>query len=240
VTIMANRAAAAKSQLKQYRGPLTPAGIAKGMNAARRNSARLASDARLLFENKRYASAFSLAVLAIEEAGKEPVLRGMAASGDGVLKKAWRDYRTHTEKNALWLLLGKLFDGARRAKDFLSMFVPNGPHTFALEQMKQLSLYTDCIREGQWSNPEEVITENLAKFMVKTAEIFSQSREIKTEEVELWVQYMKPVWASNDGSREQALIEWDKEIRRRGLAEKSNKMTMETFFVDGVPLPKDL
>src|SRR6266852_7957358 len=54
-----------KPQLKQYRGPLSSSEIAEGMNVARQNAARLVKDARLLFDNKSYASAVALSILAI-------------------------------------------------------------------------------------------------------------------------------------------------------------------------------
>ncbi|HEX3352981.1 MAG TPA: hypothetical protein VHS34_09180, partial [Terriglobales bacterium] len=69
----------------------------------------------------------------------------------------------------------------------------------------------------------------------KIAEGFSQGRETTTEEIDLWIQYMKPAWHASDGSREKALFEWDKEMRRRGLAK--NTMTLEQFFVEGVRPP---
>jgi AbiV family abortive infection protein len=70
------------------------------MNCANSNAERLLNDAELLYENGRYASAVGLAVLAVEEAGKEAMLRSLAlARNANELKEAWRDYRTHTSKN---------------------------------------------------------------------------------------------------------------------------------------------
>jgi ABC-type branched-subunit amino acid transport system substrate-binding protein len=53
-----------------YRGALSAAQIAAGMNAALRNARRLVKDARVLVETGAFPSAASLAILAIEEAGK--------------------------------------------------------------------------------------------------------------------------------------------------------------------------
>ena len=47
---------------------------------------------------------------------------------------------------------------------------------------------------------------------------------------------MKPAWHAT-GLREKALFEWDKEMRRRGLAK--NTMTLEQFFVEGIRPPKE-
>lgn len=207
---------------------------------ARKNSARLAKDARLLFDNERYASAVALSILAIEEAGKDPVLRGLAVARDGgELKKAWGDYRSHTKKNVLWPLMDKVLKGARRVDDFLPMFDPDADHPFILDQLKQISFYTDCLGQRHWSVPENIATKEGAESLVKIAEIHSQCRETTTEEIDLWIQYMKPVWHGTDVSRDQALIEWDKEMRHRGLVKESNTTTMEQFFGEGVGPPKE-
>ncbi|PDT50911.1 MULTISPECIES: AbiV family abortive infection protein [Sinorhizobium] len=80
---------------EQYKGRSSAAEIAYGMNAAARNAKRLIHDAELLFENGRYPTALSIAILAIEEAGKISILRGLSvAPDDKTLIAAWRDYRT--------------------------------------------------------------------------------------------------------------------------------------------------
>ncbi|MGO9443345.1 MAG: AbiV family abortive infection protein [Thiobacillaceae bacterium] len=219
---------------EQYRGRLTSAEIAEGMNVARQNAVRLAKDARLLFENKRCASALALAILSIEEAGKEAVLRGLAvASDDRELIERWKDYRSHTKKNAHWTLLGMVSKGARRLDDFLPMFYPNAGHTELLDNLKQLCLYTDSFRKGVWSVPERVIPSNVVRALVHVAEILCQTRQITTEEIELWIQYMKPVWNS-PVKRDKALIEFDKEMRRRGLIPAGSAMSMEDFVTKGL------
>ncbi|WP_429506530.1 AbiV family abortive infection protein [Pseudomonas moraviensis] len=61
------------------------------MNAALRNAARLAKDARLLIDADRLPSAVSLAILCIEEAGKISILRSLAfAENEQDLKTEWR------------------------------------------------------------------------------------------------------------------------------------------------------
>ena len=88
-----------------YRGRLSPRQVAEGMNAASRNAVRLLKDAEILFEAKRYPSAAALAALAIEEAGKLPILRALAVAQDGSeVKEGWKQYRSHQTKNVLWLM----------------------------------------------------------------------------------------------------------------------------------------
>jgi len=187
-----------------------------------------------LLENQRYASALALAVLSIEETGKDPVLRGLCVASDAKqLRERWKDYRSHTSKNALWPLLYLLQKGARRAEDFLPMFEPDADHPRMLETVKQISLYTDTFKKGLWSLPEQKITPELAKSMVLLAEIFSNTRETTIQEIELWILYMKPVWSGPDAERDKAQIEWDKEMRRTGLIKEEDALSLEKFFAEG-------
>jgi hypothetical protein len=85
--------------LKQFRGRLTNAQIAQGMTAAMMNAWRLASDASILLESKRFPSAASLAVLSIEESGKSSILRAMSvARTEKEVTDLWRDFRSHRVK----------------------------------------------------------------------------------------------------------------------------------------------
>ena len=95
-------------KLNQYKDKLSPAQLAEGINAALGNAKRLAEDAVLLLQAKRYPSAASLAILSVEESGKISILRALALARDGdAVKDSWRDYRSHTKKNAIWLLASR-------------------------------------------------------------------------------------------------------------------------------------
>jgi AbiV family abortive infection protein len=222
----------------QYCGPLTPAEIAAGMNAARENAARLSNDARLLFENERYASSLALAILAVEESGKESVLRGLAAAAsDAEVQKAWRSYRSHTSKNAHWAMFNYFFKGARKLGDFLPVFESGAEHTHTLDRAKQLSIYTDMSKKGFWAKPTKIVTKGMAEGILNIAEMLSKGREVSCEEMELWAEYLKPVWRISNGARQTALIGWDKEMRKRGLT-PADTITMEEFVTVGIQLPQ--
>ena len=118
-----NDAMARKKAIKQYKGKLSPEKVAAEMNAAARNAKRLLDDANLLFASKRYPGACSLAILAIEEAGKLTQLRGIAIAPDErLLKNAWRDYRDHLAKNAHWIIIQLVAQGARTLDDLHPIF----------------------------------------------------------------------------------------------------------------------
>jgi AbiV family abortive infection protein len=164
-----------KKQLDKYKGELSPEQIAEGMNAASDNAARLIEDANLLLERGRFPSAASLAILAIEEAGKVPILRGLALSKDDKeIASHWREYRSHTKKNVLWLLPQLVARGARRLDDFRPLFDEDSDHPFILDQVKQISFYTDCLGDAHWSIPHDVIDESLAMMLLQIARIFSR------------------------------------------------------------------
>jgi len=89
--------------------------VAEGINAACQNAKRLADDAEILLKNKRYPSAASLAILSIEESGKVSILRGLSvAKNSDDLKESWQEYRSHTKKNAAWIIADLLESGARK------------------------------------------------------------------------------------------------------------------------------
>ena len=67
-------------KLDQYTCTLSADQVAGGMNAALRNAKRLADDAAILLDNKRFCSATALAILSIEESGKLSVLRMLATA----------------------------------------------------------------------------------------------------------------------------------------------------------------
>jgi len=125
--------------------------------------------------------------------------------------------------------------GARKLDDFLPMFEPNAEHPQLLDAIKQISLYTDSFKKGHWSVPEKLVEKSFAQYLVKIAELFSKSREVSTEEIELWIEYLKPVWKSTP-RREKALIEFDKELRRRGLIAADSAMTMEALITTGIQI----
>ena len=208
-----------KRPLALFAGRLSPAKIAEGINAAERNAKRLAQDARFLLEAKRFPSAAALAILAIEEAGKAHVLRGMSvAKTDDEVKKTWKEFRSHTRKNVLWILREMIQGGARKLDDFGPMFDPESDHPYILDQLKQLSFYTDCVGKGKWAEPASVIKEELAQSYVGIAEQLASEHLVTAQEIELWVKHMGPVQKSSPAWFKKAFENYYAELQERGLA----------------------
>ncbi|HUV75179.1 MAG TPA: AbiV family abortive infection protein [Dehalococcoidales bacterium] len=215
-----------KKRLDSYEGKLNNKQVADGINASRRNARRLVEDAQILLESDRYPTAASLAIFSIEESGKEHIIRGMAITEtDDEVLQHWKDYRSHTKKNIMWVLPQLVMEGARHLDDFRSLFESTAEHPYILEQVKQIGFYTDCLGKANWSEPMEVIDKDLATMLVQTAKIFLKKGEITTNEIELWVKHLGPVKNGDFSQQKEALLHWYAEMQELGLATKGEKLT---------------
>ncbi|AGW13836.1 AbiV family abortive infection protein [Megalodesulfovibrio gigas] len=228
--------------LSPYRGELSPEDVAKGMECVIDNAKRLANDARILFDAGRYPSSCALAILSIEEIGKLSILRRIALGGDDdSIKAIWREFSSHTDKNFMWMFLTMALSGARKLADFRKLF--NRSNAKLLNNIKSMSLYSGCYGRKHWSNPHEVVDKELAIFLLKTAELLSTSNKRcpSVREVQLWIEYMQPVWNTDYESQTNALAKWHQALTEEGLAE-DGKYKMDDFVKNGVvtPFGKDL
>lgn len=155
-----------------YRGCLLDEQLLEGVVTISQNAEELLSDARLLFENGRYARAASLAVLALEESFKRlmlfmyPLIRE-DRQGQKEFWKVWRDHKVKSSTPATApFLLGQI-DKARRAE----LTEVLGRWAVAL---KQRGLYADCCEssgEPAWSLPSAAVDE--AQTAIEMAAAFS-------------------------------------------------------------------
>jgi AbiV family abortive infection protein len=221
--------------LSPYRGVLTIKQVATGMNAATNNSRRLAQDARLLLDNKRWPTAASVAALSIEESGKVVILRRFLTAKSDEIKGLWKEYRTHTKKNINWIFPELVSKGARRLEDFNPMFDSASDHPEVLDATKQIGFYTDCLGNARWSLPSEVVDEALAKSLVTAAEVLSPGRNISVRELELWVEYLGPVWDKNPDWMKQALVNWYGALQAEGLVPPGPNL-MQDFVKEGLTI----
>jgi AbiV family abortive infection protein len=207
------------SNLQQYRGSLNAGQVSNGINAAARNCRRLIDDSKLLLGNQRYPSAASLAILAIEEAGKVSILREVALEKTPEERaKAWRRYRSHTKKNVAWILPQLVAEGAKRLKDLRPLFDEKSEHPRILDDVKQVGFYTDCLGKAHWSEPAVVVDEALARELVSIAEVLKPTAEVTTREIELWIKHVGPAWRGPMEWMKKALLNWRAEMVEEGLA----------------------
>ena len=198
-----------KARATKYRGELTAAQIADGMNAARRNARRLADDAKLLLDAGSYPTAAALAALSVEESGKSSVLRGLAlAPTAAARRRAWKEYQSHRSKNAAWILPQLVARGARDLDSLRLATDSSADHTALLDQIKQLGLYTDCLGHAHWSEPADVINESLASSLVGIADLLVNAEIVSEREMALWVEHMRPNSGAPLDQMRAALLNW--------------------------------
>lgn len=223
-----------KNILSLYRGPLLPAQAAAGMAVAARNAKRLADDAQLLLEAKRFATAASLAILALEEHGKSSIIRGLvAATSEQMIADGWRAYRKHTAKNFMALMPALVAQGARRLAQFRSLFTKEADAERAIyDVVKQLGFYTDCCGAAHWSAPNEVIDGALASKLVAIARALTGvENNVTVRELELWAEHMR------NGMTRDNLLRWSAAMVAEGFKTAEYLTEMSDFVADtDVPL----
>lgn len=206
---------------KAYRGYLNSKQIAQGMNAAEQNARRLLDDACLLLANQRIPSALALTILSIEELGKTAILRQISIStSDKELKEQWNRFSDHREKNLHWLTLELINKGARQWQDFAPMTDKNSNHSYKLDKLKQISLYTDCIGDGNWLIPEDVVDKEFVESLIQVAKVLSVRSEHSELEIDLWIKHLGPVPNQSQEQQTEALYNWFNEMQTQGLIEE--------------------
>ena len=209
-----------KKHVNSFIGRLSPEKIAQGMNYARLNAIRLAEDAETLLNLDRFPSACALSILSIEESGKISILRGISiAKSDDEITRLWKDYRSHTKKNIMWLFPDLVIKGGRRLDDFKPIIDPSAEHPYLIDQIKQLSFYTDCLGTGHWLIPSEIIDKDLASHLVLTAKTLSKGSEITTKEIELWIKHL-----GGSAMTKEALLHWYYDMDIAGLLPPDHNM----------------
>ena len=167
------------------------------MNAAARNAKRLYEDAETLLAAERFPTACSVAVLSIEEAGKMSILRELScATNNARQNAAWRRYIDHRAKNAQWIIMELAGKGARTLDDLAKIFDVQSGHTDILDVIKQLGFYSDCYGQAHWSEPFEVIDEQLARSIVVVAKVLVPKHETSEREIELWIDNVGQYWGT--------------------------------------------
>lgn len=130
--------------LNSTKGALTKEQIAIGMHFCYCNASDLFQDASILLKNHKFARAFGLCVLCLEELAKIPLLcNGVLLKGKGaaVWVKFWNALSSHKLKQNIWSVYGKTFlPEARKERYYKYSYPKTLP---ALEKLKQLSFYVD-------------------------------------------------------------------------------------------------
>ncbi len=212
-------------RLNSYKGDLSPAQISEGINLARQNAIRLVTDAKILLKTERFPSSAALSILSIEESGKSSILRLLSLCKiEKDIINAWKEYRSHVKKNVLGIFPQRVIAGARKLDDFRPIFDEKSEHPYILDQIKQISFYTDCLGQAHWSEPTLVINKELAESLVFTAEILSSNNEVTAREIELWIKNFNDIDFSDLIKAKEALLHWYYDMQTEGLLPNGYKI----------------
>ena len=107
-------------KLKPYSGKLTAIQAASAMQAARMNALDLMDTAAILHDLKRFPHSVFFSTLAIEEAGKLPVILSIFLGFNEARSNLWRAYRQHRAKT-----LGLNISVEARVRGVISLKYPN-------------------------------------------------------------------------------------------------------------------
>jgi AbiV family abortive infection protein len=166
----------------------------------------------------RIPTAAALAILAIEEAGKRNILRGLAtAKSDDEAQLAWTAFRSHRHKNGMWILPVLYADGARQLRDLILTVDAKAEHTALLDSIKQVAIYSDCLADRHWSDPLDCIDRELATALVSIAELLSRGKAIPSREIELWVDIVGPKVGTAENAN--AALDWHLAMHEEGLTD---------------------
>jgi AbiV family abortive infection protein len=207
----------ATTRTSPYRGPLSPQLGADVSAAALRNAHRLIRDAEILVAAERWASAISLAVLAIEEAAKAEMVRLLVSARPEDLKDAWRAFRGHDFKQKSFT------DAIRRAA--AKMPKPIDPDLEPLDEMlsllKELGFYVDIKRDGQgYAEPGDgsaLDTPAAAVFVDIAMRRVEGTRASGLRDLELWYQHVGPGEKDEFLPAELAILNWEAAMKAEGL-----------------------
>ncbi len=224
--------------VEPFHGRLTGEQVVVGMNAASANAAALLEDAKLLLANGRYARAVALAVLAVEEDGKRDLIRVLSVASDADIKKLWTAVGNHHVKNVSWIFPLLVDQGVATLDELAAaVFSQDSSHSRTLDRLKQLSLYTDCIANGSWSEPHATIREGVARALVDLATRHIQRPPASAAEVELARQMIGDKLPTTYGELKERLRGVVHDAKDRG--ETFEGVDTEKFLADHEPLSDD-
>jgi len=145
----------------------------EGRKKALFNSDELLSDAKTLLENGRWARAFLLSLLSMEELGKYILLVSLSSIPNYEKidwKKFWKMYEFRKIDGDDIHLLGFFFAELKSLKNLeKNLKGLQSENKNILSSLGDLSLFSDFQKNG-FHSPEEVITNEIASYWVRVSE----------------------------------------------------------------------
>ncbi|WP_455276657.1 AbiV family abortive infection protein [[Eubacterium] cellulosolvens] len=150
----------------------------EGRKKALFNSDELLSDAKTLLENGRWARAFLLSLLSMEELGKYILLVGLSSITNYERidwKKFWEMYKFRKIDGNDIHLLGFFFAELKSLENLeKNLKGLQNEDKNILTSLGDLSLFSDFEKNG-FHSPEEVITNEIASYWVRVADRYLNS-----------------------------------------------------------------
>jgi AbiV family abortive infection protein len=217
--------------LVAYQGGLDAFQAASAIQSARHNALDLLDTAETLFQLKRFAHAAAFSILAIEEAGKLPIIFRLFL-GTGTANELWRDYRSHRAKTAtlnvgIEARIRATFPQLppEQARDFAKV----GPTPDDLELTKQRAIYSDCLqgRDGYACHlPRMADWRNQAwERLCEARAIVDGCRDYPPDELEVWLKHGRAAKAQGQ-TLESVLPSLHAELLERGFVRKGQWDTL--------------
>jgi AbiV family abortive infection protein len=149
-----------KSSIKQNKA-LTKEQVATLLHFCYCNAKDLYEEADLLRKNKKYARAFFLCTLALEELAKIPLgLNALFLPPDDLKawRGFWRDFNSHKSKLGSARIYGQGLLKILSPKNWSSFYKKTIPKGLPLHELKLASMYVDCY-DGVAARPNKIFTQ---------------------------------------------------------------------------------
>lgn len=166
------------------------------MASAIQNAHEHLKTAELLFENQRFAHCVYSSVLAMEEAGKMPLIMDIMLSGEP--SERWKEYIRHSAKTRFvnyGVTLQVKAHLPHMPEGFAEAIGNMGPTPDILEKTKQLAIYTDCLAvKGRCHihDPATVDWKEIAIYVRDDARVVVRSLRVKSAaELSIWLKHAK-------------------------------------------------
>ena len=160
------------ARFHRYEGPLSKPKTAEAIGLCLKNSDELIQDARLLFTHGRYARAFALAIVSLEEVGKIPMLtRALSfhAMETHQWKHFWKRFRSHVEKRQLTAGLYSISTGSGSAHLILVRWMKERHWEKETEALKQMAFYVDASSRTHVTCPSKLFPKYVASDAINLA-----------------------------------------------------------------------
>lgn len=160
---------------KRRESALSLAEIETGIETIQATAVRLLRDARLLLTARRYASAATLAAMALTELGRvAPLLELATAKSEHRIKTVWRQFRD-ADHPLPWALFEPAIGPSAE-----------GEINNLVRMLRMAGSRSECIEPGVWVSGDQLVHRALAAELIATAELVC-CQKLDRRAIEIWI-----------------------------------------------------